>query len=64
MLKISYKIKIGSTTITEGKETTLLEVRTNSSLNIPANSCYLTLASPQNLKISPDSPNSTDIGLS
>ncbi|NER02063.1 MAG: hypothetical protein F6K17_05150 [Okeania sp. SIO3C4] len=62
MLKISYKIKIGSTTITEGKETTLLEVRTNSSLNIPANSCYLTLASPQNLKISPDSPISVELG--
>ncbi|MEM1167564.1 MAG: hypothetical protein AAGJ08_00340 [Cyanobacteria bacterium P01_H01_bin.35] len=62
MLKISYKIKIGSTTLTEGKETHLLDISTHSSLNIPANSCYLTLGSPKNLTITPDDPISIELG--
>ncbi len=62
MLKISYKIKIGNTTLTEGKETHLLDIRTHSSLNIPANSCYLTLGSPKDLTITPDDPISIELG--
>lgn len=62
MLKVSYKIKIGSSTITEGKQSSLLEVRSHSCLNIPVNTCTIVLASPQDLSITTDDPVSLELG--
>ena len=62
MLKVSYKIKIGSTTIAEGKPTSLLEVRSHSCLQIPSNSCRIVLSSPNDLAIKPDDSVAVELG--
>lgn len=62
MLKISYKIKIGNTTITEGTESNLLEMQVSSSFNIPVNHCHLTLTLPEKVNIKLDETISIEIG--
>ena len=62
MLKVSYKIKIGNNTITGGKQTNLLEIKSHASLTIPVNSCTIVLGSPQNLTIATEDPVSVELG--
>lgn len=62
MLKISYKIKLGSTTYTANDQTLLLDLRSQASLNVPVNTCQIVLGIPKNVQVSPKDPVSIEIG--
>ncbi|MEG3839835.1 hypothetical protein [Microcoleus sp. herbarium14] len=62
MLKINYKIKIGSTTYTANDKTLLVDLRSQASLHIPVNTCRIVLGIPKNVQVSPKDPVSVEIG--
>lgn len=50
MLQVNHKITIGSTTFTSGKQTRLVDLKMQAALDVPVNSCRLTLAPPKDLQ--------------
>ncbi|MDF0551811.1 contractile injection system protein, VgrG/Pvc8 family [Kamptonema sp. UHCC 0994] len=62
MLKINYKIKIGSTIYTANDKTLLLDLRSQSSLQVPVNTCQIVLGIPKNVQVAPKDPISVEIG--
>lgn len=62
MLQLSYEVKIGNTTYTGGSQSRLLTLRVDASLNIPINSCLITLTTPTDLSIAINDPVSIELG--
>lgn len=62
MLKISYKIKLGSTTYTANDKTLLLDLRSQASLQVPVNTCRIVLGIPKNVQVAPKNPVSVELG--
>ncbi|MEW6491445.1 MAG: hypothetical protein AB1589_02680 [Cyanobacteriota bacterium] len=62
MLKVSYKITIGTAVYTPGNQTPLHEVRSHSSLDVPANTCRIILGLTKDVTIAPDDAVSVELG--
>jgi hypothetical protein len=61
-MKVTYKITIGQTSYQSGDKTYLINLRSQSSLNIPVNTCKIVLGLPENLTIAPEDSVSVSLG--
>jgi len=62
MLKVNYRLTLGSAVFTLSDHSRLLDLQTDAALATPVNVCRLTLAAPQGLSLAPDDPVAVELG--